>query len=60
MEKKMTFMSACRDFFGLLPGQTALQFGAEIKALTPEDRAEIQAGLEQLGYKIVASAVTKG
>ncbi len=29
--REMTFMQACRDFFGLLPGQTPLQFGAEIK-----------------------------
>lgn len=51
--KEMTFMQACRDFFGLLPGQTPLQFGAEIKKLTEEDRAEIRAGLESNGYKII-------
>jgi hypothetical protein len=53
--KKTTFMAACRDFFGLHPGQTAMQFGAEIKALTDEDRKEIRAGLEKEGYEIVNS-----
>lgn len=51
--KKMTFMAACKDFFGLHQGQTSLQFGQEIKALTAEDRAEIRAGLEQNGYEIL-------
>lgn len=49
----MTFMAACRDFFGLKEGQTALQFGQEIKALTEQDRKEIREGLEQNGYTIV-------
>lgn len=54
--KKMTFMSACKDFFGLHPNQTGLQFGQEIKALTAEDRAEIKAGLEKMGYEIIQAA----
>ena len=54
--KKMSFMSACRDFFGLHPGETALQFGQEIKQLTTEDRAEIKEGLEKLGYEIVQAS----
>ena len=49
-------MSACRDFFGLHPGETALQFGQEIKQLTTEDRAEIKEGLEKLGYEIVQAS----
>ena len=52
----MTFMAACKDFFGLREGQTSLEFGKEIKALTPEDRAEIVAGLETNGYKILQAA----
>lgn len=54
--KKMTFMAACRDYFGMLPGQTSLDFGKEIKALTTDDRAEIKAGLEKLGYEILQAA----
>jgi hypothetical protein len=53
--KKFTFMAACRDFFGLHHGQTAMEFGKELKQLTEADRAEIKAGLQQNGYEIVAA-----
>jgi hypothetical protein len=56
--KKLTFMGACRDFFGLKEGQSAMDFGKELKQLTDADRAEIKAGLEQNGYEILAAAVT--
>jgi uncharacterized protein YcgL (UPF0745 family) len=49
---QMSFMNACRHFFGQKPGQTLQQFGAEIKQLTEADRAEIKAGLEAQGYII--------
>ena len=53
-----TFMAAARDFFGLKPGQTPIQFGQEIKALTPKDREDLKPGLEAaLGCTIVASAL---
>ena len=47
-----SFVGACMDFFGKKPGQTLTEFGAEIKALTEKDRAEIKAGLIQNGYNI--------
>jgi hypothetical protein len=53
--KKLTFMAACREFFGLKEGQTAMEFGKELKQLTDADRAEIKAGLEKLGYEIIAA-----
>lgn len=52
MNKEMNFVGACKDFFGVKEGQTAIQFLKEVKELTPEDRAEVQAGLEQNGYTI--------
>lgn len=55
--KRMTFMAACKDYFGLRPGQTALDFGKEIKLLTDADKAEIRAGLEKNGYEILQAAV---
>lgn len=55
MSKKLTFMAACRDYFGLMPGQTAMDFGKELKQLSDADRAEIKAGLEANGYEIVAA-----
>ena len=48
----MTFMQACREFFGQKEGQSAMQFGKEVMALTPEDKVEIAKGLVQNGYAI--------
>ena len=43
-----SFMVACKEFFGFLPGQTLLQFREEVAALTPADRKEIAEGLSRL------------
>lgn len=59
MSKQMTFLGACREFFGVKEGQTALDFGKELKQLTEQDRKEITAGLEQNGYTIVTAPGTK-
>jgi len=40
MMKKMTFIAACRTFFGPRPGDGLADFVAEVRALGPEDRAE--------------------
>lgn len=54
--KKLTLMGACKDFFGLRPGQTALEFAKEVRALNDADKEEIKAGLEATGlYEIVAA-----
>jgi hypothetical protein len=53
--KKMTLLAACRDFFGLFPGQQGMGFMKEYKALSEQDKAEIKAGLEKQGYEIMAS-----
>lgn len=37
----MTFMMACREFFGARPGTTLQDFAAEVRALTPQDKAEL-------------------
>lgn len=49
-QKEMGFIAACKDFFGFLPGQTLMTFRTEVSELTPKDREEIRAGLEQNGY----------
>lgn len=36
-----TFVQACREFFGKLPNQTLQEFAAELRQLTPEDKAEM-------------------
>ncbi len=50
----ITFVAACVRFFGKLPGQTNLDVGKEVKALTSKDRADMIPGLEQaLGVTIL-------
>jgi hypothetical protein len=52
--KKMTLMAAARDYFGMREGQTtALEFAAEYRKLTDDDKDEIRAGLEKAGYMII-------
>jgi hypothetical protein len=35
----VTFVRAVNEYFGRKPGQNLTEFQAELKALTPEDRA---------------------
>jgi hypothetical protein len=43
------FVKAMFDYFGLLPGQTTLQFGAELRALSFEDKLDFANGLRAQG-----------
>ncbi len=43
------FVKAMKDYFGLLPGQTILQFGAELKALSYAEKLDFAQGLRALG-----------
>lgn len=54
-----TFMTACREFFGLRDGQKPIEFGKEIQALTNEDRVEIAKGLRANGIDVDESTVVK-
>lgn len=47
----ISFMMTCRNFFGLKDGQTALDFGKEVFALTEADKLEIYNGFKKLGIK---------
>lgn len=38
--QKKGFMAAMLNFFGKKPGEGPLQFAAEMKALTPDDKLE--------------------
>ena len=49
--EKTSFIAACKDFFSFKSGQSLMEFRDEIKALTEKDKAELQAGLEQNGYR---------
>ncbi|HEU4344783.1 MAG TPA: hypothetical protein VFU31_24810 [Candidatus Binatia bacterium] len=56
--KEMGILQACIDFFGLKQGQSRMDFMRdEFKRLNDADKAEIKAGLEKNGYKIVAQPV---
>jgi hypothetical protein len=46
MEVLMKFAVACRQFFGLLPGETLIGFAKELKELTDADREEIRSMLQ--------------
>jgi hypothetical protein len=43
------FVKAMIDFFGLRPGQSVIQFGADLKALSMDDKMEFAQGLRSLG-----------
>lgn len=48
----MTFIAACKQFFGFKPGQTLSEFGKEIRDLTAKDREEIAEGLRAAGLDV--------
>lgn len=54
--KQMTLVAALKDYFGYLPGSGAAEFLKEIKALTPQDKADFRAMLPSVGYEIVERA----
>ena len=43
------YVKAMKDYFGLLPGQTVMQFGVELKALTHEEKLDFARGLRSTG-----------
>lgn len=54
--KQMTFISACREFFGKLPHQTLQEFAAEVRMLTMEDRAELIEMFKTVGIDATKTA----
>lgn len=48
--KTCSFVQACREFFGILPNQTLPQFAAELRTLTPADKAELIEMFRSVGY----------
>lgn len=50
--KKMSFVAACREFFGFREGTGLKDFSAELKALTDKDRVELKAEFAKIGYEI--------
>lgn len=51
--KQATFAAACKEYFGLKPGQAAIDFMKEIRELTLEDRADLTKMFPSVGYEII-------
>ncbi len=43
------FVKAMKDFFGPLPGQSVMQFGAELRSLSHEEKCEFAKELRSIG-----------
>ena len=43
------FVKAMKDYFGPLPGQSIMQFGAELRALSHEEKLDFAQGLRSIG-----------
>lgn len=56
---QVTMINACKDFFGLKPDQTGMQFGSEFLKLNNEDRKEIAQGLIAQGYQIDPTTIER-
>ena len=52
----MSFLAACREYFGMKADEKPVEFLKEIKDLSETDRAEIMKGLVANGYQIQDSA----
>jgi hypothetical protein len=48
----VTFSRAIVEYFGKKPGQTLSEFTAELKALTPEDRAYFVKEFAKVGIEV--------
>ena len=55
MAKQMSFVAAMKDYFGLLAGQTSMDFLKEMKALTDGDKQWFREQLPSVGYDITVA-----
>jgi hypothetical protein len=53
---KAAFIKQMLDFFGRLPGQSPMQFAAEVKALSEQEKRDFAAMLTEAGYPCDAPA----
>jgi hypothetical protein len=53
--EKVSFVNACRKFFGTLPGQQLKDFAGELRSLTPQDREELIKLFRNVGFDATAS-----
>jgi hypothetical protein len=50
--EKVSFVVACKKFFGLREGQKLSDFIQELKRLTEQDKADLKAMFPSVGYEI--------
>lgn len=50
--KKLSLVAAVKDYFGMKPGQTSMDFLKEWKQLTDDDKAFFKKHLPSVGYEI--------
>lgn len=50
--EKVSFVVACKRYFGMKPEQTMGQFAQELKALTDKDRQDLKAMFPSVGYEV--------
>ena len=48
--KNCTFIMACREFFGMLPGQTLQEFAKEVRELTTDEKKYFIELFRTVGY----------
>jgi len=48
--KNCTFIMACREFFGMLPGQTLQEFAKEVRELTTDEKKYFIELFTTVGY----------
>jgi len=53
-DKELSFIAACKDYFGYKPGQTLGDFMNEIRLLTDEDKAQLRVEFLKVGYTVRA------
>ena len=47
-----TFMVACKQHFGMAPGQTLGSFATEVKSLSDKDRADLKEDFKAIGINV--------
>jgi len=53
------FIKAMKDFFGPLPGQSVMQFGAELRTLSYDEKVDFAKGLRAIGIDCADPAQPK-
>lgn len=56
-QTRKSFVVACKQYFGFLPGQSLMEFRDEIRKLTPEDREELASMLSEALGELVDSGI---